>query len=635
MPSRLILLAALLLTAAVYWSGLDGPFIFDDAWNLEPVRLWLDGQASLREALFPSPSFVFSRPISMGSFALSVWLTGDTSFSFKLGNLIIHLACGVIGYAVLRRVLTLDSRLAARAPLLAAVVAGLWLLHPLHVSTVLYAVQRMAQLATLFTLTAVWIYLLARQQLDAGRNRIACLNLFMSFLLLVALGVLAKQNAAVAPLLCLVLELARGTRPQHARHILGGFFSIFVALPAIGMAILLAFVPQKLLAGYAEWNFTLWERLLTQPRALVDYIGMLLLPRGPQMGLYTDDFPVSTGLLSPPSTLLAIGLLLAVSIAAISLRKRAPVVFAGWFFFLAAHAVESGFLPLEMYYEHRNYLPAFGLMLAVAGLLALVPDFQTNVLSPRKLGLLAAGGLAAVLAVATFGRVLVWQDFGTIAQLGISTHPDSMRARFDVSVWALKNKNYPVAIEQMQYLITSDNPHYRQMGQLNLVVINCMRGDNTGSRELLRQAAAANLPRLTTFEAQTFMRFQGYLRTGNCGDISSTEIAARLMQILNSAKAQPDSANPVWFARFALAQILARDGQIRPARDQSKKAWEGGQNVAVGLFYVRMLLLNGETAAASRVIDQLNGLIRSYDKQGNVQLADVKRLLDKSSLDRP
>jgi protein O-mannosyl-transferase len=633
MASRLILLIALLSTAALYWSGLDGPFIFDDPWNLEPVRLWLDGNASLSEVLFPYPSLVFSRPVSMGSFALSAWLTGDTSFSFKLGNLFVHLACGVIGYAVLRRVLALDSRLANRAPLLAALVAALWLLHPLHVSTVLYAVQRMAQLATLFALSAIWVYLLARQQLDVGRTRIACFNLFVSFPLLVGLGVLSKQNAAVAPLVCLVLELVRGARPLHARRALVAFFGIFLVVPALATAALLALAPQKLLAGYAEWDFTLWQRLLTQPRALVDYIGMLLLPRGPRMGLYTDDFSVSTGLLSPPSTLLAIGLLLAISVTAIGLRKRAPVVFAGWFFFLATHAVESGFLPLEMYYEHRNYLPAFGLLLAVAGLLALVPHFQTNVLTPRKLGLLAAGGLSLMLAVATLGRVLAWQDFGTIAQLGIKTHPNSLRARFDVSVWALQNKDYPAAIEQMHYLIASDNRRHRQMGQLSLVVINCMRGDNTGSRELLRQAAAADLPRLTTFETQAFMRFAGYLQKGDCGDISLKEITTALSQILDSAKAQPDSANPVWFARFALAQILARDGQILPARDQLKKSWEGGSDKKVGIFYARILLLNGETAAAARVIAELDGLIRSYDKQGNAQLADLKGQLDRVPTD--
>ncbi|MCY0536413.1 hypothetical protein, partial [Klebsiella pneumoniae] len=58
--------------------------------------------------------------------------------------------------------------------------------------------------------------------------------------------------------------------------------------------------------------------------------------------------------------------------ASLAARKRAPSIPAGWFFFLVAHLVESSFLPLEMYYEHRNYLPSFGLLLAATGLLEIL-----------------------------------------------------------------------------------------------------------------------------------------------------------------------------------------------------------------------------------------------------------------------
>ncbi|RYH21168.1 MAG: hypothetical protein EON54_25775, partial [Alcaligenaceae bacterium] len=283
-------------------------------------------------------------------------------------------------------------------------IAAIWLLHPLHASTVLYAVQRMAQLSALFTLGAVCVFLVARQQLVDGPTRAAQLNLFVSFPLLVFLGVLSKQNAAVAPAICLVLELAYFGKNSRPGATVRNFFAVFLALPAFAVAGILLLAPRILLATYDEWDFTLAERLLTQPRALIDYIGMLLLPRGLQMGLYTDDFAISHDLFSPLSTLWCILTLAWISVLAVVMRKRAPSVFAGWFFFLAAHSIESGFLPLELYYEHRNYLPAFGLFLAMVGLLALVPAFKTNVLAPRKLGLLAAGGMSLVLALATHGR---------------------------------------------------------------------------------------------------------------------------------------------------------------------------------------------------------------------------------------
>lgn len=627
MLPRLVLLLALLVSVAVYWTGLNGPFLLDDPSNLEVIRLWLKGKVLLAEAILPQPSLIYSRPVAMASFVLNALVFGDSGFGFKLGNLLVHLACGVLGYAVLRRVLRQDARLALHASLLAALITAIWLLHPLHVSTVLYAVQRMAQLSALFTLAAVWVFLVARQQLAAGPTRAAQLNLFISFPALLLLGVLSKQNAAIAPAICLALELAyfgKNTRPGATVR---NFFTVFLALPALAVAGILLLAPRRLLATYDEWDFTLPERLLTQARALVDYIGMLLLPRGPRMGLYTDDFVVSHGLLSPPSTLWCILALAGVSALAVVVRKRAPSVFAGWFFFLAAHAVESGFLPLELYYEHRNYLPAFGLFLAVAGLLALVPAFKTNVLAPRKLGLLAVGGLALVLALATHGRALVWRDIGTIAQLGAATHPDSMRAQFDVSYWALWRKDYPTAIAAMNRLMASENPRNRQMGQLSLVAINCTRGENADSPALLRQAASANLPRLTIYESQAFGRLQLISDAHDCSPLTRGEITDALQRILDSAASQPETASPKYAARYYLAILYASNGQWQAARKNIELAWHGGRDLKTGAFLAKVCLHEGDLECMQQAITELEKIIRPFDKQGQAELADLKQLL--------
>jgi len=398
-------------------------------------------------------------------------------------------------------------------------------------------------------------------------------------------------------------------------------------LPSLGLAALLTLAPRTLLATYEEWDFTLWERLLTQPRVLVDYLGMLLFPRGPMMGLYTDDFATSHGLLSPPSTLLSILLLVGVSIAVTVLRRRAPSVFAGWFFFLAAHAVESSFLPVEMYYEHRNYFPAFGLMLAIMGLLALVPAFRTNTLSPRKLGLLAAGGLALVLALGTLGRALVWRDLGTIAQLGARNHPDSMRAQFDVSVWAIWRKDYPTAEQAMRRLTVSHDARNRQMGQMSLVVLNCMRGDNNESLQLLQQAAAANLPKLTIYEAQAFGRLRGITDSTNCSPVKRADVIVALEKILDSAASQPETAAPKYMARYTMASLYASNGQWQSARRHAEISWANGHDLKVGSFLAKICLHEHDTACMRRIISKLDVIIRPFDIQGQEELTDLRRLL--------
>lgn len=625
---RLIVLLALLLTTAIYWPGLSGPFLFDDSWNLEPLRLWHAGQASWQEVVFPQASLVFSRPVSMASFMLTTLAFGADSFSFKLGNLILHLACGLLGWAVVRHAFARDARLAAHAELLAALVATFWLLHPLHVSTVLYAIQRMAQLSTLFTLAAVWVYLVARQQWIAGRSGPAWLNLFVAFPLLLVLGVLSKQNAAVAPVLCLVLELAYFNRQSRHGRSVHVFFGIFLALPALLAGGLLLLAPQRLLAGYAEWDFSLWQRLLTQPRVLMDYIGMLLIPRGPLMGLYTDDFTVSQGLLSPVTTLLSILAVVGISVMAVLVRKKAPSVMAGWFFFLVAHGVESTFLPLEMYYEHRNYLPSLGLLLAVFGLIALIPDFKTNTLSPRKLGLVAAVGFAALLAVATLGRVLIWQDMEGITRQAVAHHPQSLRLHFDLSAKALERGDFEGALAPMQQLAASGNPRYRQLGKLSTFTIQCLRGDPVISLDSLEQAAAENLPRLTTYEAQSFMRLSRTSRTSGCGGVEVETIADYLVRILDAAAGQPETAQPKWYSRSVVAEMYAHVGAWAAAKAQAELAWKGSrQDPRTGALLASIYIQTGELESARAVLDKLDVSIKATDKGGQAALERLRKQL--------
>ena len=208
----LLMIVAMLATAALYWSGLHGPFLLDDPFNFTVIDEWRRGEASLREAVFGHQSLLFARPLAMASFVANVALGGEQPFSYKLGNLLVHLLCGALIWQTMRRLLALDPRLKDMAAPVALVLTALWLVHPLHVSTVLYPVQRMAQLSTLFTVLALAVYLSARVCIADGRLQGAYLRLFLFFPLCVLAGLLSKQNAAVAPALCLIAELAYFSR---------------------------------------------------------------------------------------------------------------------------------------------------------------------------------------------------------------------------------------------------------------------------------------------------------------------------------------------------------------------------------------------------------------------------------------
>jgi hypothetical protein len=188
------LLIALALTALVYVPGLRGPFLFDDIPNLRPLQDWLSGLTGWHEVLFGNRSGLFGRPLSMLSFILDAKLFGMAPFSFKLTNLLIHLACGALIYALLHRLLLRDPHLHQRAALAALAISAIWLLHPLQVSTVLYIVQRMAQLSALFILLALLAYVHGREALEQGRLRSGVTWLFLAVPAATALGMLCKEK---------------------------------------------------------------------------------------------------------------------------------------------------------------------------------------------------------------------------------------------------------------------------------------------------------------------------------------------------------------------------------------------------------------------------------------------------------
>ena len=633
MTSRMIdsprfwLAVASVLCTVVYWPGLSGPLLFDDPENFAPLRLWLDGQISWQTVVFGDQPLWLARPLAMASFLASAALGQGDAFHFKLGNLLIHIGCGWLVYTVLVRLLKHDHRLRAHASFAAAALSILWLLHPLQASTVLYAVQRMAQLSALFTLLALLAYLTGRSALTRGDARCAGALLFVAFPLAIIAGVLSKQNAATAPLLCLVIELAYFQRTTGERRTLGAFFGLFVGLPMLGAVVLLATRPAALLAGYAEYDFTLGERLLTQPRALFDYVGQIILPRGPLMGLYTDDFVASSSLVSPPTTWIALAALCLVSALAFALRKRAPSVFAGWLFFLAAHLVESSFLPLDLYFEHRNYLPMVGILLMGAGLVSLLPqNLSTNVMTPRQLLLMATAAAVAGLAFSTLGRSLVWSDKQAIVLQGVKVHPDSLRARLDLTALAQNHGRLDIYDEQMTLLKRSDDRRARMLGHLYTVSLACQQ--NRGGDAVDIRAALSNAgDRITPAEILAYRALLGNSAKRGCGEVTDALIAESMVHLLDEATMQAETARNKWIFRGMTAETFLRANDTANAVKHARLAWESGAGPGVGTMLAGALLQRGDLDEANRVLTILGSTTPCQDQRAVARIRSLSEAL--------
>ena len=108
----------------------------------------------------------------------------------------------------------------------------------------------------------------------------------------------------------------------------------------------------------SERPWTLGQRLLTEARIVVDYLGLLWIPRPFSAGLFNDSVSVSTGLMSPPNTLVCIVAIAGLLTFAFTARKKHPALCAALLFYFGGQLLESTVIPLELYFEHRNYLPA-------------------------------------------------------------------------------------------------------------------------------------------------------------------------------------------------------------------------------------------------------------------------------------
>jgi tetratricopeptide (TPR) repeat protein len=437
--------ALLLFTAWAYWPGLSGPMVLDDFVNLRPLdRLELN-EGFAADIVEGNRSGLLGRPVSMASFALERLYFDDGEWGQKRFGLVLHLLNGTLVLLLSLRLLRGASQ--PEAGLGALLIAGAWLTLPLLLSTTLYVVQRMTLLSATFCLLALLAYCRGR---DPAAAR--AWPWFAGSGVAVLLAALSKENGLLAvPMIVAVEVFVFGFRDRSGqldRRLAWGH-TLLVLVPLAMLLLLALLVPERLVGGYSLRSFGLAERVLTQGRVLMDYLVQILWVDVHRLGVYHDDFPLSESVFSPGTTAAALlfWLVSAAAIAACAVRQRFRLAAFGVAFFMIGHAMESTFIPLEIYFEHRNYLPAFGILFAlVAALRQLEARWQ-----PLQ-------GWVTLLAVLFIGRNLlllgsqavIWSDNNLLHMEAVNYHPRSERALMGLAQAYAVEGNLEVALDLLQ-----------------------------------------------------------------------------------------------------------------------------------------------------------------------------------------
>ena len=622
---KLILIGLLLIAAIIYWPGLGGPFLFDDYANLAALGEYggIHDWESLKLFVLGNHSGPTGRPLSMLSFVLNRNHWPADPWSFKLTNLLLHMVNAILLYKVtgivIGHVLGSDDRYSLIW--IKALATGIWLFHPFNVSTVLYAVQRMTILSTLFMLAGLYLYLSYRTKLSEQPKR-GYLMMSIAVIFCTALATLSKENGALLPILILCIEITVFSKTAPDIDI--RWKAVFLWSPAILLFTSLYFyISSGMMAdAYAYRPFTALERLLTQPRIIFDYLYYWFIPHINHTGLLSQNFIISRSLLDPLSTLFALLGIVFLFISAVTLRKRMPVYALAVLFYLCGHIMESSILPLELYYEHRNYLPTIFLWLP------LIVLFSKHIKTMRK----AAHGLLVIiclggLAFLTSARASIWADEESLAYHWADTNPTSQRAQRHAAIVAVKNNKIALAIDILEN--AEKNMPENIAIHMHRLTVNCQ------IRKISREEKQHTETLLSTgyFSFKSFAFLEDTFRMiskERCMNLSFDD-AYRFLQALHTNPNSKGKAGPKHQLYFLEGILALEQGLADDASQLFRKSIEIYGNIDAALIQVGLLASAEEYELAISHIDFIEQRfdIASHVRPGKLDYTDEIGVLRK------
>lgn len=433
----------------VYANTINDEFHFDDTPNIvraKNVHIKYPTLDELKKSTIKHESGNLYRPVARVSLALNWFFGGKDVTGYHLVNIAVHiLACFFLYLAIM---LILRAPRAPDIPaeyvqFVALLAAVLWAANPIQTQAVTYIVQRMASMAAMFYIMGLYFYMKGRLSSSKGSAFAFYGATFLAYLLAVG----SKENAVMFPFALVLLEVcffADINKITNKRFILNTLF-VILGTTALGLILFAVFRdnPWQYFTGlagqYEDRPFTLGERLLTQPRVLIFYLSQIFYPIADRLSL-VHDFRVSSSLFSPWTTLPSILAVLGMIVFSTVYINRFKLLAFPLLFFFLNHAIESSIFPLEMVFEHRNYLPSMFLFLPVAAAFALGIEYFRSLGKKTTPAFLVffATLLVFLFGSGTYVRNMAWADDETLWRDAIQKAPRRARPYNNLALIEMK-----------------------------------------------------------------------------------------------------------------------------------------------------------------------------------------------------
>lgn len=441
----------IILICLIYSNTLKSGWYMDDYHNITRnphVQMRsLNTDSSKNFFYAPQPNNNEKRPLAYFSFALNWWWGQDNVTGYHVVNIAIHILTAFFLFLTILLLLQTPNASGLNSNsiyFIALLSSALWAIHPIQIQAVTYIVQRMASMAALFYIIGIFCYLKARMSPSMAYRILFWGLCGLAFLM----GISSKNNAIVLPVFLLLSEfvffrdLSQKSTQKQAIAVL---FCGSMVMAAAGVFL---FMDGNLSFGaYKQRPFTMYQRLLTQPGIVLFYLSQIFYPIASRFSI-THDVMYSTSLFTPWTTLPSIIIILLLICLAFWRIKKNPVLSFAILFFFGNHGIESTILPLEMVFEHRNYLPTLFLFVPIAIVIKKTLDYYQPIRKPMF-------------------NFLVVSLCGMMIGLGMSTYIRNWDWRSDKSLWESAMKKAPNSGRPLHGLAIG---YYEATGQIDMAI---------------------------------------------------------------------------------------------------------------------------------------------------------------------
>jgi protein O-mannosyl-transferase len=482
-PTWLCLGALAALVTVVYWQTHAFQFVnWDDPdYVTENARVLSGLSWSNLVWAFTSARDPYWHPLTYVSYLVDVGLFGTDSGAFHIHNAALHLAAVLLLWQLAVRL--------GLSRLTAALMAGVFAVHPLHVESVAWVAERKDTLSACWTLAAMLAYVGYVKTPRAWRYLVA-LGAF-------ALALLAKPMAVTLPLLLGVIDVwplgRHRTTPMRALVIEK---LPFLALAGLDAAVTVI-VQSDLGALVSQTQISIAARLANATVSYARYLGAFVWP------VHLSPFYPPTPW---PAAVVAgcAALLLAVSSVAIWLRRRAPYVLAGWLWFLVSLVpviglVQSGEQAMA---DRFMYLAMLGPLVAIGiGARDGLRRVQTVAAADRSMTM-AAAVLVLAGAAASYAQTAHWATSERLWRYAVTVTPANYLAFENLGRALRDDRRFDDAVasyEQAKAYAPQGSVKYQAVMD-NAIGITRQRQGRDADAERAFADAVANDPRLA--EAQ-------------------------------------------------------------------------------------------------------------------------------------